>query len=52
MPCLWLGPPGFNCSFSFAPGQYLVVCTVDSLSLFYLFLNIDVYVLSDDTSIV
>ena len=35
MLCLWPGPPGFNCwIFLF---QYSVVCTVESLSLCYLF---------------
>ena len=31
--------------------QYAVVCTVESLSLFYLLLYLDLYVLEDDTSI-
>ena len=45
---LWLlsGPTGFTCLISFAP--VFSLCTVDSLSLLYLLLYLDLYVLVDD----
>ena len=42
MLCLWLGPPASNDSDDY---------TVELLSLFHLFLNLDLYLLRDDTSI-
>ena len=53
---LWLGPPGFNCQISFTPVSSICclsyfVYTVESLSLFYLLLYLDLYALGDDTSL-
>ena len=48
---LWLlsVPPGFTCWISFAP--YSVLFTVESLSLLYLLLYLDIYVLGADALI-
>ena len=45
---LWLlsGPLGFTCWILLL--QYSVLFTVESLSLLYLLLNLDLYVLGDD----
>ena len=50
---LWLlsGPPGFTCWISFALLWYSVLFTVKSLTLLYLLLNLDLYVLGDDALI-
>ena len=48
---LWLfvGPPEFTCWISFAPVS--VLFTVESLSLLYVLLYLDLYVLGEDALI-
>ena len=48
---LWLlsGPSGLHVGFHLL--RYLVLFTVESLSLLYLLLNLDLYVLGDDALI-
>ena len=50
---LWLlsGPPGFTCCISFAPVFISVLFTVESLSLLFSLLYLDLYVLGDDALI-
>ena len=50
---LWLlsGPPDFTCWVSFAPVFDTVLFTVESLSLLYLLLYLDLYFLGDDALI-
>ena len=47
--CLKLGPPGLNCWIYFT--LLFGVYTIESLSLFYLIVYLDLYLLGDDTSI-
>ena len=49
MLCLWRGHRGLTVEFLSL--RYSVVYTVESLSLFYLFLCLDLYLQGDDTSI-
>ena len=49
MTYLWSGPPGFLVGFPLL--WYSVVCTIESLSMYYLlFIYLDLYVLGDYTS--
>ena len=49
MLCLWLSTPAFN-DWNILL-QYSDEFTVEFLSLFHLFFNLDLYLLGDDTSI-